>query len=101
MTPEDWKIGRRGFLALAGGGLGLAAGAGRGRAQRVATPARIVIVGAGAAGTAIANRLVERLEGASITLVDGRAEHLYQPGLSLVAAGAKPAPYLIWRTTRW
>jgi sulfide:quinone oxidoreductase len=37
------------------------------------------------------NRLVERLEGAEITIVDGHKEHLYQPGLGLVAAGLKPA----------
>jgi sulfide:quinone oxidoreductase len=101
MTPDDWRIGRRGFLGLAGGSLALAAGAGPGRAQRVSTAARIVVVGAGAAGTAIANRLVERLEGATITLVDGRAEHLYQPGLSLVAAGLKPASYVVSRTADW
>ena len=101
MATESFRLGRRGFLGLAGGSLALAAGTGRGRAQRVATQAKIVIVGAGAAGTAIANRLVDRLEGAQITLVDGRAEHLYQPGLSLVAAGLKPASYTVSKTTDW
>lgn len=92
---------RRGLLGFAGAGLALAALAGRGNAARVQTKARIVIIGAGAAGTAMANRLVERLEGATITLVDGRAQHYYQPGLSLVAAGLKPASYTVSQTTDW
>ncbi len=92
---------RRGFLGLGAAGL-LAAGLGLpARAARTATKARIVIIGAGAAGTAMANRLVERLDGATITLVDARAEHLYQPGLSLVAAGLKPASYTVSKTTDW
>ncbi|MDP5348406.1 MAG: NAD(P)/FAD-dependent oxidoreductase, partial [Paracoccaceae bacterium] len=56
---------------------------------------------AGAAGTALVNRLVERLDGADITILDPSAEHLYQPGLSLVAAGLKPASYTQSRTTDW
>ncbi len=92
---------RRGFLGLGAAGL-LTAGLGLpARAARIATKARIVIIGAGAAGTAMANRLVERLDGATITLVDARAEHLYQPGLSLVAAGLKPASYTVSKTTDW
>ena len=94
-------IGRRGFLGLAGAGSVVAALGLPARAARVSTKARIVIIGAGAAGTAMANRLVERLEGAAITLVDGRADHLYQPGLSLVAAGLKPASYTLSKTTDW
>ncbi|WP_126975489.1 NAD(P)/FAD-dependent oxidoreductase [Frigidibacter oleivorans] len=94
---------RRGFLALAG--LGAAAGAvGAGGAAPVAaqaTRARIVIIGAGAGGTALANRLVQRLDGATITLLDPRPDHLYQPGLSLVAAGLKPPAYVVSRTADW
>jgi sulfide:quinone oxidoreductase len=71
------------------------------RAAKTATKARIVIIGAGAAGTSMANRLVDRLDGATITLVDARAEHLYQPGLSLVAAGLKPSSYVVSKTTDW
>ncbi|KNG91886.1 pyridine nucleotide-disulfide oxidoreductase [Pseudaestuariivita atlantica] len=67
----------------------------------VDTNARIVIVGAGAAGTALANRLVRRLNGASVTIVDPRQEHLYQPGLSLVAAGLKPPAYVVSSTADW
>ncbi len=67
----------------------------------VSTNARIIIIGAGAAGMALANRLVRRLDGAQITLIDPRPNHLYQPGLTLVAAGLKPADYVVSETTEW
>ena len=103
MTMSDkTSTSRRGFLALAAGSAALAAsGTPEPVAAQVATTARIVIIGAGAGGTALANRLVRRLDGASITLIDPRADHLYQPGLSLVAAGLKPANYVVSRTTDW
>ena len=96
------RIDRRDFLRLGVGSAALAAaGSGRPAAAQMATTARIVIIGAGAGGTALANRLVQRFEGAAITVIDPRAEHLYQPGLSLVAAGLKPAGYVVSRTTDW
>lgn len=96
------NVSRRGFLALTGGSLALAAGsASSASAERVRTNARIVILGAGAAGTALANRLTERLDGASITIVDGRKRHLYQPGFTLIAAGLKPADYSVSSTQQW
>ncbi len=58
------------------------------------TKARIVIAGAGAAGLAAASRLAARLRGASITLIDARKAHFYQPGFTLVASGIKPASYV-------
>lgn len=67
-------------------------------AARTATKARIVIAGAGAAGLAAAARLGQRLDGAQITLIDRRREHLYQPGFTLVAAGLKPAGYTVSTT---
>ena len=93
---------RRQFFGLAAGGAAAAALTTPSdvRAQ-VATKARIVIIGAGAGGTALANRLVTRLDGAEITLIDPRVDHLYQPGLSLVAAGLKPASYVVSKTTDW
>jgi len=96
------RIDRRTFLALTGGG---AAAATVGpvsqplRAQE--TNARIVVVGAGAAGTAAANRLADSLDGARITVVDARRDHWYQPGFTLVAAGLKPADYVVSRTGEW
>jgi sulfide:quinone oxidoreductase len=68
-------------------------------AEKVPTSARIVIAGAGAAGLAAASHLAARLEGAKITLIDGRKAHYYQPGFTLVASGIKPANY-VESTTR-
>ena len=97
------NISRRHLLALSAGGAALAASVGQTSQAlaQIATKARIVIIGAGAGGTALANRLMRRLEGAQITLIDPRREHLYQPGLSLVAAGLKPASYVVSQTTDW
>ena len=92
---------RRQFLSLLTASAALPLGAPRVGATAIETSANIVIIGAGAAGTALANRLVRRLNGARITLVDPRKEHLYQPGLTLVAAGLKPADYVVSETTDW
>jgi sulfide:quinone oxidoreductase len=97
---SDFTATRRGFLAMAVGGAAMAA-AGPGPAQTVRSNARIVILGAGAGGAAMANRLAARIEGAQITVIDGRAQHWYQPGFTLIAAGLKPASYAISRTTEW
>ncbi|MEQ8482699.1 MAG: FAD/NAD(P)-binding oxidoreductase [Hoeflea sp.] len=102
MTGSSMSFSRRMFLALAaGGGLTATLSGTAAKASRIKTAARIVIIGAGAAGTALVNRLVDRLEGARITVLDARREHLYQPGLSLVAAGLKPASYTVSQTTDW
>ena len=95
---------RRRFLtaALAGGAAaGLVAQSQPAQAQMIRTSAKIVIIGAGAAGMALANRLVRRLDGAQITMIDPRPHHLYQPGLTLVAAGLKPASYVVSENTDW
>lgn len=100
-TIENLTPSRRAFLGL------MAAGAASGfatrpaKAAKIQTKARIVIIGAGAAGTSLVNRLVTRLEGADITILDPSAQHLYQPGLSLVAAGLKPASYTQSQTVDW
>ena len=102
MTRQTWQtLTRRGFFGLGAAGIALAAGTPAARAAKVRTGARIIILGAGAAGTAFANRLVERLDGARITIVDSRKEHLYQPGLSLIGAGLKPARYALSTTAEW
>ncbi len=93
---------RRGFFGLAAGAGALSlAGSQPASAARVKTSARIVILGAGAAGTAIANRLTQRLDGAKITVVDARKKHIYQPGLSLVGTGLKPADYVVSDIKHW
>ncbi len=92
---------RRGFLGAAAGGLAAAAMVRPARAQAVATKAKIVILGAGAGGTGLANTLADRLDGAEITIVDGRKQHLYQPGFTLIASGLKPASYSVSPTGDW
>lgn len=101
MTHSDFAPSRRMFLGLAATGVAAAALGGPARSAPVRTSARIVVIGAGAGGTALVNRLVTRLDGAAITILDARKDHLYQPGLSLVAAGLKPASYTQSRTTDW
>ncbi|MHC0054755.1 NAD(P)/FAD-dependent oxidoreductase [Actibacterium sp. D379-3] len=97
----DIPTSRRAFMGLAAGGLALAASGTAAHAAKVKTSAKIVILGAGAAGTALANRLVTRLDGAAITIIDGRKQHLYQPGFTLIAAGLKPADYSVSGTGGW
>lgn len=70
-------------------------------AKAVSTNARIVIVGAGAAGLAIATRLSRQLEGAQLTIVDRREAHYYQPGLTLVATGLWKSDRVIDRNDRY
>lgn len=90
-------------LGLAGGAAAVAlpAAAAAETPPPVVSKARIVIAGAGAAGLAAANRLVKRLDGGSITLIDARKAHYYQPGFTLVAAGLRPASYCVSTTREW
>jgi len=85
----------------AASGLGGGALLHSGRASAVSTNARIVIVGAGAAGLSIAKRLSRQLDGARITLIDSREIHLYQPGLTLVATGVWQPDHVEDRTGRY
>lgn len=94
LPPESFN--RRSFMQLTaalGAGVLLSSGQAQ-AAPRLRSAARIVIAGAGAAGLATAARLRERLEGATITLIDPRKAHYYQPGFTLVGAGIKPASYV-------
>lgn len=88
---------RREFLKTCAGGAGALLlprmAAAQTAGTKIQTPARILILGAGAAGLTCASLLEQRLEGASITLLDARKEHYYQPGYTLVAGGIKPAGY--------
>ncbi|MDP4589546.1 MAG: pyridine nucleotide-disulfide oxidoreductase, partial [Burkholderiaceae bacterium] len=54
------------------------------------TRAKIVIMGSGLGGVAVANRLHRELDGADITIIDAKVEHNYQPGYTLVATGVWP-----------
>lgn len=100
---ESRPLDRRSFLMLGAAGAGallLRPRAAQAR-ERLRTRARIVIAGAGAAGLAAAAQLSEALDGAQITIIDARREHLYQPGFTLVAAGIKPAAYVSSTTAEY
>lgn len=86
--------------------LGLAAGATVASpvallARPLQSQAHIVILGAGAAGTAMANRLRRSLAGARITLVGARAEHHYQPGYTMIASGLWQPERVLSSTSQW
>ncbi|KAF0224828.1 MAG: hypothetical protein FD176_1010 [Rhodospirillaceae bacterium] len=108
MSSEfDGRLGRRDVLRLMGLG-GVAAGTGLVLPRQAAAGtkvagkgAKIVIVGAGAAGLSMASRLVQRLDGADITIIDGRKAHYYQPGFTLVAGGIKPKDYVTSTTAEY
>jgi sulfide:quinone oxidoreductase len=65
----------------------------------IKTQVRIVIAGGGAAGLTAASRLAASLRGATITVIDGRKAHYYQPGFTLVASGIKPKEYVVSNTS--
>jgi sulfide:quinone oxidoreductase len=92
---------RRQFFGLAAGAVALSGSVAQAKAEKTSTKARIVILGAGAAGATAASHLVNRLDGASITIIDPRKEHWYQPGFTLIASGLKPASYSVSQTADW
>jgi len=94
---DEHGLKRRQFLAALGGAGALAL-SGSPLPAQATTKARILIVGAGAAGLASASKLAQRLDGAAITLLDRRQEHFYQPGFTLVAGGIKPQDYVVSAT---
>ncbi len=57
------------------------------------TSPHIVIAGAGLGGLAVAHRLRRALPKAVITILDGKKEHNYQPGYTLLASG-------VWKDTK-
>ena len=106
MSQEDFyriaqnSISRRNFMHLFGlSAVALGANASQAKAAKLKSSANIVIIGGGAAGLAAANQLAAQLDGAKITIIDARKEHYYQPGYTLVAAGIKPASYVISSTS--
>lgn len=104
MTPETRRVApadagdpdrRRWLLAagrasLAGAAATSALSPVASHAAAVKTSAHVVIAGSGLGGIAVASRLRTLLDGARITIVDAREEHLYQPGFTLVATGVWP-----------
>jgi sulfide:quinone oxidoreductase len=92
---------RRRFLSSLGAATlaGALAPAATAQASPLKTSARIVIAGGGAAGLTAASRLAATLQGATITVIDGRKAHYYQPGFTLVASGIKPKDYVVSGTS--
>jgi sulfide:quinone oxidoreductase len=97
---------RRTFLKYAGlSTSALAIGSGTAGAafllnpEQIKTRARIVIIGAGAGGLTAAAKLVKRLNGAKITIVDGNLKHHYQPGYTLIGCGVY-APKTVTRENK-
>jgi sulfide:quinone oxidoreductase len=82
-------ISRRTVLK-AGLGIGAlsAAGIGYTEIKKMTTNANIIIAGGGAAGIGIANMLLRNLDGATITIIEPRDFHWYQPGQTLFLAGS-------------
>lgn len=103
MTNDEKKflLNRRKFISMVAGATSLAAFSKFAFANKVPTKAKIVILGAGAGGLSMANRLANRLDGAKITIVDGRKDHWYQPGFMLIGSGVKKAGYSVTPTTKW
>ena len=81
-------LSRRKFLVGSAAALAAATSLTSHGLQASESNAHIVIVGGGAAGISIANRLSKSLKNAKITLVDRKETHYYWPGLTLVATGA-------------
>lgn len=91
------QLGAAGAVAMATTGTASAAT----DAAKISTKAHIVIAGAGAAGLASAQRLLQKLDGARVTIIDKRQEHFYQPGFTLVAGGLKSKDYVVSRTAEY
>ena len=89
---------RREFLI---GGAAAAAMSQMSFAAKSSKSPRIIVVGGGAAGLGISNRLANRLPKAKITVIDGKKEHWYQPGLTLVGSGVVSPDYVKSKTTDW
>lgn len=103
MIDKNMKhfIGRRKFLGMIAGGAALSMMSMSAFSDKVKTKAKIVVIGAGAGGLSIANRLNKRLDGATITIIDGHKQHWYQPGFMLIASGVKSPNYSISSASDW
>jgi sulfide:quinone oxidoreductase len=97
-----YTMDRRRFLKLGvGAGLISAFPFQQAQAKKQSSNANILIIGGGAAGLAMANRFSHSLEGATITMVGARKEHLYQPGQTLVASNIWNKERTITQTKDW
>ena len=101
--PLSAGLNRRRFLQLGAAGAALTAVplSTANADTKVATKAHIVIAGAGAAGLSAAQRLMQKLDGARVTIIDKRKEHFYQPGFTLIAGGIKSKDYVVSSTAEY
>ncbi|MDH5464844.1 MAG: NAD(P)/FAD-dependent oxidoreductase [Thiovulaceae bacterium] len=65
------------------------------------TKANILIVGGGDAGITIAARLTKALPQATVTIVEPRETHYYQPGQTLVASGVWKLEEITYETKKF
>jgi sulfide:quinone oxidoreductase len=63
--------------------------------SRTARECEVLVIGAGAAGTAVAARLLRQRPRTDLVIVDPGAEHHYQPGWTLVGGGAMPISHCV------
>lgn len=85
--PVFTSLNRRQFIGATGAVVGSMALAGCLSSPTSQEKVNIVIVGAGIAGLAVANRLRRQLPNAGLTILDSRKNHYYQPGYTLLATG--------------
>lgn len=78
---------RRNFIAASLAAAVTGVGVSAAHAQTSSANVNIVVAGAGAAGLSLVSRLRRNLPNATITLIDAKKEHHFQPGLTLVGAG--------------
>ena len=98
MNTHDMRLQRRRFLQWAAASALMASA---GTQAQVRSSAHVVIVGAGAAGISMAARLRAQVRGARITLLGAAQQHVYQPGLTLVAAGLWRPEQVVEPQSRW
>ena len=71
------------------------------QAKKLPSNANILIIGGGAAGISMANRFSHALDGAKITLVGARKDHIFQPGQTLIASSLWNKNQVITSTQEW
>lgn len=81
------NIDRRKFLKLTATAAAATAVSNTYAAPKSGAKARVVVIGAGAAGIDISARLLRMLESPDITIIDPAETHYYQPGFTLIAGG--------------
>lgn len=96
------SMNRRRFLKLGVGASLLTGFSGQfAQASKLSSNAKILIIGGGAAGISMANRFSSSLDGAQITMVGARKNHIFQPGQTLIASSLWDKNQVITSTQEW